>query len=423
MKILWITNIVFPEAEKILTGKGELKSSGGWLLGTAEELLKNDEIELTVATPTSLVHELKYLKGGKISYYLFPFGKGNTKYNKDYELYWKEINRKLCPNVVHIHGTEFTHGLAYVKACGAKNVVVSIQGLVSIISKYYNSGLSLLDILKNITLRDLFKGTLFHDKNVFRRRGCYEVELLQLVNHVIGRTSWDRAHVWAINSNVHYHFCNEILRKEFYNSGSWRYEQCVPHTIFLSQATYPIKGLHIMLKSMPLILSHYPDVQIRVAGMDITRSKEGVLGWLKLSGYGKIIKILIKKYHLEDKICFLGNLDAKQMIKEYLRANVFVCPSSIENSPNSLGEAQILGTPCICSYAGGIPDMMKGNEHCIYRFEDEIMLAKEICDIFRYPLNMKINTDFAKKRHDRNTNILSLIQTYNCIVNENSSIA
>lgn len=416
MKILWITNIVFPEAEKILTGKGELKSSGGWLLGTAEELLKNDEIELTVATPTSLVHELKYLKGGKISYYLFPFGKGNTKYNKDYELYWKEINRKLCPNVVHIHGTEFTHGLAYVKACGTKNVVVSIQGLVSEIVDYYNYGLSPIDIAKNITLRDLLRGTLFHDKKVFRRKGHYEIELLQLVNHVIGRTSWDRAHIWAINPNAQYHFCNETLRPEFYNSESWKYEQCAPHTIFLSQATYPIKGLHIVLKSMPMILRQYPDVQIRVAGMDITRSKEGMLGRLKLSGYGKIIRSLIKKYQLENKICFLGNLDAKEMIKEYLCANVFICPSSIENSPNSLGEAQILGTPVVASYVGGIPDMMQGDEEHIYRFDDFVLLAKEICDVFNSTCNMQNLIDRAKLRHNRVENVLRLIGIYKCIV-------
>ena len=28
MKVLWITNILFPEVEQILTGSGELKSTG-----------------------------------------------------------------------------------------------------------------------------------------------------------------------------------------------------------------------------------------------------------------------------------------------------------------------------------------------------------------------------------------------------------
>ena len=58
---------------------------------------------------------------------------------------------------------------------------------------------------------------------------------------------------------------------------------------------------------------------------------------------------------LEDKVSFLGPLNAEQMKAEYLRSNVFLCPSSIENSPNSLGEAQMLGVPCVASYVGGIP--------------------------------------------------------------------
>lgn len=45
------------------------------------------------------------------------------------------------------------------------------------------------------------------------------------------------------------------------------------------------------------------------------------------------------------------------MKHEYLRANVFVMPSTIENSPNSLAEAMMLGTPCVVSDVGGISDL------------------------------------------------------------------
>ena len=41
----------------LLTGKGELKSSGGWMLGAAEALLNNDENELFVATVSQDVTE------------------------------------------------------------------------------------------------------------------------------------------------------------------------------------------------------------------------------------------------------------------------------------------------------------------------------------------------------------------------------
>ena len=48
---------------------------------------------------------------------------------------------KLC-DVVHIHGTEHSLGLAYLKAVGNKNAVVSIQGLISVIANYYQLGIS-----------------------------------------------------------------------------------------------------------------------------------------------------------------------------------------------------------------------------------------------------------------------------------------
>ena len=50
MKVLWITNILFPEAEHLLTGSGELKSSGGWMQGAANALLNNKEVRLCVAS-------------------------------------------------------------------------------------------------------------------------------------------------------------------------------------------------------------------------------------------------------------------------------------------------------------------------------------------------------------------------------------
>ena len=44
MRVLWITNILFPEAEQLIKGYGDLHSSGGWLLGSANELCKRDNL-------------------------------------------------------------------------------------------------------------------------------------------------------------------------------------------------------------------------------------------------------------------------------------------------------------------------------------------------------------------------------------------
>ena len=414
MTVLWITNILFPEAIELITGSGELKASGGWMLGAANALLKQDGTNLYVASVSPLVTKLTKLYGKQIISYVLPLGKGNQKVNLDYCPLWKQINEDVKPDIVHIHGTEYSHGYAYMKACGCNNVVISIQGVTSAYYYYYYDGMTKQDIYRNLTLRDILRGSILDGQKQFARRAKYEVEMLKMAQNIIGRTSWDRAHVWAINPDAKYHFCNETLRQDFYNGELWNYEQCQKHSIFLSQAVYPIKGLHQVLKAMPLILRHYPDTTIRVAGSDITKTTT-IEDKLRLSGYGRYIKRLIKRNKLTDHIEFTGNLNGQQMKQEYLRANVFICPSSIENSPNSLGEAQILGTPCISSYIGGTPDMMCGNEDNLYRFEEVEMLAYKVCRIFYNKGAQQSMNNVANQRHNQLENALSLISIYNQI--------
>lgn len=402
MNILWITNTVFPEAMALLVGnKNDLKSSGGWMVAGAESLISNENICLAVASIAN-VTELTRLQGNKIDYYLIPKGAGNNHVNHDYEVYFKRINDEFRPDVTHIHGTEFSHGLAFVEACGAEHVVVSIQGVCAEIGKHYLDGLSCRDVVKNITFRDLIKGTPFAEKKSWIKRGEYERSLLRKVKHVIGRTDWDHAFVWAINNNIIYHNCNETLRPEFY-SGCWQYDKCRPHTIFVSQAYYPIKGLHQIIKALPLILREYPDAKIRIAGNDVLE-----YGIKHRTSYFEYLRTLIKEKKLHDCIHFCGPLSAEEMKQEYLSANVFVCPSSIENSSNALCEAILLGVPVLASHVGGLSTIMEGQQHNLYRFGDVEILALKICSIFSNKEKQSNCINLARQRHnaEANTNIL-----------------
>ena len=410
MRVLWITNITLPPICEVLNLP--VAVTGGWMYSSLKELKKEKELEFAVATVYP-GREFVEREIGGTRYYLLPLrGKSNLKYQPSLEAYWKKIRQEFSPDVVHVHGTEFAHGLAYIRACGTKGVVVSIQGLVSVIARYYLAGISRKEVLSNLTFRDIVKGdNLLQRQKKFYKRGIIEREYIRSVRHVIGRTSWDKAHVWAINPDVRYHFCNETLRGEFYKH-LWRYEGCEKHSIFVSQAGYPIKGLHQVLKAMPFVLRSYPDAKIYVAGDDITRRP-----WWRLTGYGAFLKSLVKRYGLEERVCFTGPLNEREMCEQYLKANVFVCPSSIENSPNSLGEAQLLGVPCVASYVGGIPDMMEGNEENMYRFEEVEMLAQKICETFGKP-NLKIDTSTVRKRHNAERNSHVLLKIYSDISNK-----
>ena len=88
-----------------------------------------------------------------------------------------------------------------------------------------------------------------------------EKDIILRVKYIIGRTEWDKSHVLAINPSVEYFHCDETMRHSFYEN-RWDYDKCEPHSIFISQAGYPLKGLHQVLKAMPLILRRYPDYVI-----------------------------------------------------------------------------------------------------------------------------------------------------------------
>lgn len=416
IRILWITNILFPEAVQNFTHTPVISRSGGWMIGAANALLEQGDVELCVATVSNYVNELIRVNGKKWTYYVLPLGRGAFQFNSEYEPYWVRIKNEYKPDVVHIHGTELSHGLAYINACSSDKVVVSIQGLTSVISMYYDYGISRKELLRSITFRDIFRGTILKDKKVYKQRGEYEVDLLRKVKHVIGRTEWDKSHVWAISPSAKYYFCNETLQSAFYE-GRWSYENCKPHTIFISQASYPIKGFHQVLKALPLVLKHYPDTKVRVAGS--YRQMATLKDRLKMSGYENYLNQLIAALHLENSISWLGPIDVTQMKTEYLTSNVFICPSSIENSPNSLCEAQMLGTPCIASYVGGTKNLVP-NEYCgkLYRYEEVEMLAFAICSIFEKSASFDntIMRNTARGRHDPIANAQSLLRIYNSVL-------
>lgn len=411
MKVLWVVNTIFPElALKINT---KVPNVGGWMYGLADEVKKLG-VQLVVCTVGNEDHSMSI---NNTSYYVLGQKKNITEYDSSLEPKWAKIIELEKPDVCHFHGTEYPHGLALLKILNnASKTVISIQGLISVYQRYYLSGLSNRTILKNITLRDILKfETLFHGKGKMKKRVEYELQYLKKGVNFIGRTDWDLANVKALNHKSNYFFCNENLRDVFYKN-NWNLENIIRHKIFLSQAAYPIKGLHILLRAIAIVKKEIPQVKVTIGGADILKG-EDKLARFKRDGYGSIISSLIKKYDLKENIKFMGNLNKNQMVQEFLTSHVFVCPSSIENSPNSLGEAQILGVPTIASFVGGVSTMTAHKEESLlYPFEDYEILALYLKDLFlNDELAIKLSQNGqrrAKQRHDRTINAKEILNIY-----------
>lgn len=410
MNILWLVNIPLPEASRLL--QEEVLPFGGWLVHASELLSKHSGVKLSVAFPRSRTDGVQELRGDSIHYYTFA-----PVQSPDQVKGLKTVIDQAKPDIVHIFGTELAHTLAMVNVCKSAGiqVVISIQGLVSVIAKHYTLGLP-HHVQSRFTIRDLLKrDNIKQQQKRFIERGKWEVEAIRKVEHIIGRTTWDRACTSFMNPTATYHYCNETLRNEFYQQ-EWDIDHCERYSIFLSQGSYPIKGLHFAIEAMPLVLKYFPRAKLYVGGPDIMKSDT----WkekLKLSSYGKYIKELIQKHELQNKVIFTGMLNEKQMCAHFLKSHVFVCPSSIENSPNSLGEAMLLGVPSVASNVGGVTDLLKHQEEgFVYPSDAPYMLAHYICEVFADDqLALQFSRNAKKKAstlHHKELNHERLLEIY-----------
>lgn len=423
MKILWVTNSILPELAQAL--KIKHYPYEGWLIHLADQLAENG-IELTIATAKRNMDSFSH-KGKKIDYYLLKNVKKKGIYDKSLEDQWSKVISEIQPDIIHLQGSENAHALALINTHPNKKYILSLQGLISICARYYRAGLSRNEIFKNLTLRFLIRGDsiLSEEKEFYKRGETIEKEYFNKINNFIGRTEWDKIHSKYLNRKSNYFYCSEMLRPSFYDATPWSITKCKKHSIFLSQGNYPLKGFHKVLKAVSLIKEDFPDIEINFAGRDILLQKKSLMNILKQKNYGKYLNNTIKKLNLSNNVTYLGTLNESEMVEAYKNANLFICPSSIENSPNSLAEAQILGVPCIASNVGGIPDMINHKENgLLYRFEEVEQLAEYIMYIFDKPteaINIGANgRKTALERHNKKNIINQLLNIYKNLLKQSS---
>ena len=340
-------------------------------------------------------------------------------YSRETEELFRQELRQFQPDVIHSWGTEYAHTLAMVNAAEQEGMlprlVASIQGLCSVYTGHYAEGVP-YRVQRSNTFRDLIRrDNIVQQQKKFFLRGELEVAALKKIQHVIGRTDWDKACAKQIRPDVQYHFCNETLREPFYQD-QWRYAGCKKHHIFVPSCVYPIKGFHYLLEALAMVCQEYPDATVSVPGKSFLK-----VGKLRRSGYQKYLAELAQSYGLADKITFLGKCSAEEMKAAFLEANVFALPSTIENSPNSLGEAMLLGVPCVTSDVGGVTNMLThGREGYVYQTTASYMLAHYIMTIFEQQEKAEAMGATARARaaqtHDPDRNLETLLEIYRSLM-------
>lgn len=424
IKVLWVCNVPIPKIANEI-GKNA-PNICGWLTGFANVLENDPRIELHISFPILGLETIKEGVVDNIHFYAFSQprlwgfipAEDQMHVSRKMEQHIREIIGKVKPDILHIFGTEYPHSNLAAKIFNRRErTIVNIQGLTSYYWMHYNTGIPYRE-LKRFAFSNIVRGSMISQARKMKKRGDFETETLRLSGNIIGRTDWDQACTSQTNPDALYHFCNESLRDSFYN-GSWNYDDCEKHSIFMSQASYPVKGLHFMLRALPEIIRVYPDTHLYVAGNDLTKS-DSLYSKMKMSSFAEYIRRLLKSKGLKDHVTFTGSLSEQQMKERFLKANVYVLSSTIENSPNSLGEAMLLGVPCVSSDVGGVKNLMKHEEEgYIYQGDAPYMLAYYVKKIFENETNAAtmgiMARNHAQMTHDRKKNISTLIEIYEIV--------
>lgn len=415
--ILWITNMMPGFVANRLGISGTNKE--GWIEGAAGRICQEEDIKLVVAFPYRENGKLHY-SGTDMEFYGFIEDTNHPEiYDEALVQNIGNILDNVNPDVIHIFGTEFPHTKAVMNIEKWRDkALIHIQGVMGECAKVYSGNIP-DKVLKRKTFRDILKKDSIESQiEKYRLRAENERAALLNAKHILGRTEFDRNYVEVLNDKVIYHHVNETLRSSFYNA-QWDISKCNRHELFLSQGNYPLKGAHKVIEAVALLKEKYNDIKLYIAGDKITAYKT-IKDKIKISSYGRYLYDLVKINNLSENVIFTGTLTEEEMLKRFMSAEVFITASFVENSPNSLGEAMLMGMATISSNVGGIPSLVQdGEESLLYSPDDEKNLAKLIDQVFSDDeLKLSLGRKARKRAlvtHDKESNYEALLEAYNSI--------
>lgn len=415
MRVLW-----FSPTPSLVAISENGNPGGGWIHSLEQLVSNTKQIDLGIAFFNEIDKVIK-TKINDNTYYQIPFekrsirrfvnrhlGKIDTSNDTKYLL---EVVEDFKPDLIQIFGTEGSFGqlIPFIKT----PCVIHIQGNYTVFShKWFNSGLSNANVLFNSKFNTLLKANgLFHNYFHFLSMAQREQKILKAARFVMGRTNWDRRVTKILAGNAVYFHCDEVLRDEFYKT-TWKAQPLDLPLQFLTTVQANVyKGLDTIIDTARLLKSHSAKPFVwKIAG---------------LSPYDEMVKLWERKYKtkLEDLgIVLLGRVNSGELISQMLTSHLFIHPSHIDNSPNSVCEAMIIGMPLISTSSGGTGSLLDDEkEGVLVQDGDPYVLAGAIVSVFEnydkavtYGLNAK---ERASKRHDRKTILNQLLSVYNHMLN------
>ena len=423
MRALWFVNTPFPAVCENLNIKAS--ANGWWMIAAAETLLRRGRIELGVAWASPYLSKTVEFEEKGVKYYCFPetgtlrqeidkYGLAILKKMGRYLFKYPDVRNELAcckqlvdkfrPDIVHIHGTENFYGL--LTPLLTKPVLISLQG---ILASVYNGCLqSLISQNSHFSLSHLLN---LIDLKVGARR---ERDIFRSNRYYSGHVPWARAQQQLFcPRGVFFSDIGYMLRKEFFES-RWEIGSISRYSVYATATPRPHKGIELLIDAVSDLRSRFPEIKLRVCCP------------LSEQGYGGYLRDKVKRRRLENVVNFLGYLRADGIGQELMKAHAFVLASFVENSPNSLAEAQLIGTPCVASCVGGVPSMIDdGVTGLLFPMGNKTQLKRCLVKIFsndKLAKNMSRNSrETVLKRNDPDMITNRLLEIYNRIIGTSRS--
>lgn len=409
MRVLW-----FSVTPSLFNPYSNTHNGGGWIASLEQAIRKQDNIDLGVAFYFQN-DCAKYQKDG-VSYYTLPVDSRGLiakwihpeKESLRVERYLKVIE-DFKPDIIQIFGCENDFGLICDKT--HVPVVIHIQGMMA---PCYNAlfpiGMNRYDFIwsRDLTLRRRLVG--WRSGVSFARRAEREQKIIKSCKNFIGRTSWDKNLISLFNPCANYYHCDEILRDSFQVSEKKWFGLCLPERNkirLISVISNPwYKGIDLILKTAKLLKEN--------SSIDFEWNIFGV----------RDIRFYERKYKIKASdvsVSVKGAVDKLRLVEELCSSSIYVHSSYIDNSPNSLCEAQYLGVPVISTNVGGIPSLVTdGKTGVLVPANDPFQMASRIIEMVsdseRLIEMSNQEQKVAHERHNQAKIIDRLVHIYSTIL-------
>ncbi len=414
MKVLWF-EVTAPS--RCLKSKNPI---AGWQDALENIVLQCDDIELFISFESKnrmvsrTIDGVTYLPF-KIQYSYLERKKNEWNYNVYADKVLASVLKivvEVRPDIIHIFGNEWPYGLIANQV--DIPVVIHIQGsIIPYTNADYPPGYNYWTMCRynKVNLKKYYCTY----KSYKRRQSHLSVEhrIWNTVHYYMGRTCWDKSLVETLSSNSRYYHVEEALREQFLKTSKrWNpIKDGKIRLVTVGMSTF-WKGPDMLLKTAHILKGMAVDFEWYIVGIVKPSIKE-------------VVEKKEKTTFESNNVHLLGMKRPEELIDILCNSTIYVHTAYIENSPNSICEAQYLGVPIISTHVGGIETLLdNGKDGVLVPANDPWRMTYEILRMVRDNSIMKEygrrSQEHAQIRHNPDKILSELLNCYRDIIIHNN---